>query len=386
MAVIALISALMLDQSRERPHGLDHLRALAILLVLVFHYRAYYGIPEALIPFGVNTVAAFGWSGVDLFFVLSGYLIGTKLFEDIDNHGQVRFKRFYLNRAFRILPAYLVALAIYFLFSEVQEGRGLQPLWKFLTFTQNLPQDLRANTFSHAWSLSAEEHFYLILPAILFLVFNNRWQRRGLYLLVALVALGVAFRYLNWVEFVEPQFGRRRLGVALKYLYYPTHVRLDGLVMGVAIAALFRYQPTIRDRVTRHGNMVLVAGLAVLFGAYQLFGGYIISPQFSTLATTLAGFPLISLGYGLAVVAALSPGSLLHRFQFKPMAWLATMSYAIYLVHKMTNHWINENLTDYVDLNDGAIFAACLTAAVAGGFVMHLIVEKPFLALRAQFS
>ncbi len=92
MAVIALISALMLDQSRERPHGLDHLRALAILLVLVFHYRAYYGIPEALIPFGVNTVAAFGWSGVDLFFVLSGYLIGTKLFEDIYNHGQVRFK------------------------------------------------------------------------------------------------------------------------------------------------------------------------------------------------------------------------------------------------------------------------------------------------------
>ena len=218
--------------------------------------------------------------------------------------------------------------------------------------------------------------------AILFLVFNNRWQRRGLYLLVALVALGVAFRYLNWVEFVEPQFGRRRLGAALKYLYYPTHVRLDGLVMGVAIAALFRYQPTIRDRVTRHGNMVLVAGLVVLFGAYQLFGGYIISPQFST----LAGFPLISLGYGLAVVAALSPGSLLHRFQFKPMAWLATMSYAIYLVHKMTNHWSNENLTDYVDLNDGAIFAACLIAAVAGGFVMHLIVKKPFLALRARFS
>ena len=159
MAVIALTSALMLDQSRERLHGLDHLRALAILLVLVFHYRAYYAISEALILFGVNTVAAFGWSGVDLFFVLSGYLIGTKLFEDIDNHGQVRFERFYLNRAFRILPAYLVALAIYFLFSEVQEGRGLQPLWKFLTFTQNLPQDLRANTFSHAWSLSVEEHF-----------------------------------------------------------------------------------------------------------------------------------------------------------------------------------------------------------------------------------
>jgi len=89
----------------------------------------------------------------------------------------------------------------------------------------------------------------------------------------------------------------------------------------------------------------------------------------------LAGFPLISLGCDLVAVAALSPGSLLHRFQSKPMAWLATMSYAIYLVHKMTNHWINENLTDNVDLNDGAIFTTCLIAAVAGGFVKHLIVE-----------
>ncbi|MDP6690394.1 MAG: acyltransferase family protein, partial [Alphaproteobacteria bacterium] len=84
---------------RQRLHGLDHLRALAIVLVLLFHYRVYYGLPEALEFRGLDIISGFGWSGVDLFFVLSGYLIGDKLFADIDGHGSVRFKRFYMNRA-----------------------------------------------------------------------------------------------------------------------------------------------------------------------------------------------------------------------------------------------------------------------------------------------
>ncbi len=209
-AVIALTSALILDQSRERLHGLDHLRALATLLVLVFHYRAYYGIPEALIPFGVNTVAAFGWSGVDLFFVLSGYLIGTKLFEDIDNHGQVRFKRFYLNRPFGFYRP--ISWPWRSTSCSVRSRKGAAcTLVEVPDFYPEPPPGPARQYRLTRLVAKRGGAFYLILPAILFLVFNNRWQRRGLYLLVALAALDVAFRYLNWVEFVEPKFGRRRL-------------------------------------------------------------------------------------------------------------------------------------------------------------------------------
>ena len=304
----------------------------------------------------------------------------------MEDHGRIRFGRFYLNRSFRIFPAYLVAVAIYFSFDMVQEGRGLAPLWKFLTFTQNLPMDLRANTFSHAWSLSVEEHFYLILPLLLFAVFHYGLARRGGYILLGLIVLGMAVRYGSWLELVEPQFGRARLGAALEFIYYPTYARLDGLIIGVAIAALFRYQPGIRDRLTRHGNVLLLISIALLVGAWFLFDGYIISQQFTTLATAVAGFPLISLGYGFMVVAALSPNSLLHRFEFKPTAILASLAYAIYLVHKMTNHWLNDNLIDYVDLSDSAVFAICLIAAVIAGAILHLVIENPFLALRDRIS
>ncbi len=370
----------------QRLHGLDHLRALAIVLVLLFHYQVYYGLPEPLASSGLDIISGFGWSGVDLFFVLSGYLIGNKLLSNIDNHGNIRFGQFYMNRSFRIFPAYLAAVAIYFAFSEVQEGRGLQPLWKFLTFTQNIPIDLRANTFSHAWSLCVEEHFYLALPLILYLLFTKGLQRRGGYILLALIGLGILIRYGIWSELVEPLFGRRRLGAAFQHLYYPTYTRLDGLIVGVAIAALFRYQPELRDRLTRHGNIILAAGLAVLLACYYLFGGQLISNEFWSLHTALVGFPLLSAGYGLLVIAALSPGSLLYRFKFTPTAAIAAVSYSVYLVHKMSNHWINENLDDYLDLGETQIFAVCLVAAMLGGSVFHIVVERPFLALRQRLS
>jgi peptidoglycan/LPS O-acetylase OafA/YrhL len=95
-----------MDSNNDRLHGLDHLRAIAIVLVLLFHYEFYYGVPEWLATF-----SSFGWSGVDLFFVLSGYLITDKLFRELDARGRIDFKGFYLNRFLRIIPAYLAVVA-----------------------------------------------------------------------------------------------------------------------------------------------------------------------------------------------------------------------------------------------------------------------------------
>lgn len=372
----------MTDERVERLHGLDHLRALAILLVLLFHYEIYYGLPVSLAPSGLLALGRFGWTGVDLFFVLSGYLIGDKLMGDVDRFGQVRFGRFYLNRALRILPAYLAAVTIYFSFAGLQEGRGLQPLWRFLTFTQNLLIDVFTNTFSHAWSLCVEEHFYLLLPALLSLLVARKLQHRAVLFLLGLFAFGLAVRYLSWSELVDPVAGRDRLRAAFTFLYYPTYARLDGLAVGVGIAALFRYRPAVRDRLAGHGNLLLLAGLAVLVGCYLLFGGNIVSMTFTTPAPPVFGFPLLALGYGLLVAGALCPGCLLYRLRCRPTAALATLSYAVYLVHKMTNHWLNVNLRDYVEVGEDQLFLICLIAALLGGLALHLVIERPFLLLR----
>src|SRR5947209_774816 len=141
---------------RHRQPGLDLLRALAIVFVLLYHA----GLFGFTLPWRIDR---YGWIGVDLFFVLSGYLIGGQLLASISRHGRIDLPTFYFRRALRIVPAYLVVVAVYVLLPQFREYARMPPAWKFLSFTQNL--GLRGGTaFSHAWSLCIEAQFYLLLP------------------------------------------------------------------------------------------------------------------------------------------------------------------------------------------------------------------------------
>jgi peptidoglycan/LPS O-acetylase OafA/YrhL len=365
----------------ERLHGLDHLRAAAIVLVLLFHYNFYYGVPKWL-----GTFSNFGWSGVDLFFVLSGYLIADKLFRELDARGRIDFKGFYLNRFLRIIPAYLAVVVLYFSFHNLQEGRGLEPLWKFLTFTQNISIDLFRNTFSHAWSLCVEEHFYLLLPILLYFIFSRKITHRAFYFFIGVAVLGVLVRYFIWEAFVAPAYGRTRIGVAIKHIYYPTYTRLDGLLVGVLIASIFRYRPSLKEKIVKHGNVLFALSLILLLAAYFLFDGSIVSIEFTSWPVALFGFPLVSVAYGFMVIAAISPNSILFKYKLRPTAILATLAYAIYLSHKIINHLINTQLKYVLELESYQVFPVCLFAAIFGAFVLHLLVEKPFLILRDKLK
>jgi len=144
----------------SRTNGLDTLRAIAIALVFMYHYRVFVSDEPT---FGFASVL--GWVGVDLFFVLSGYLIANQVFSGVARGHQLSPKLFYIRRGLRTLPAFWFVLALYFLFPAVMGGQPPPPLWRFLTFTQNL--GLHGGTaFSHAWSLCIEEQFYLVLPLL----------------------------------------------------------------------------------------------------------------------------------------------------------------------------------------------------------------------------
>ncbi|MEN9421721.1 MAG: hypothetical protein RLZZ107_1199, partial [Bacteroidota bacterium] len=133
--------------------GLDLLRAIAILWVMLFHSFVLGGLGETW-----SWLSRFGWMGVDLFFVLSGFLIGGQVFSAIAKGCQFAFADFYIRRAFRILPAFWAVLLLYVYWPTFREAAGMEALWKFLTFTMNLSIDYGLNSsFSHAWSLCVEE-------------------------------------------------------------------------------------------------------------------------------------------------------------------------------------------------------------------------------------
>ncbi len=355
--------------------GLDHLRALAIITVLFYHYRMFKH------PEWVDNIMGFGWTGVDLFFVLSGYLISSQLFARIAVEKPISLPEFFIKRFFRIIPAYLVVLAIYFLVPAFHEREALPPLWKFLTFTQNFNFDIKnLGTFSHVWSLCVEEHFYLVFPLVLItMVYFNATKRGGL-LLLGLLIFGFAARLFTWYTLVLPDAGNDTFEITwYKQIYYPTYNRLDGLLAGVSIAALFAFKPSAKEWITRYGNVTLVLGILVLTGAW-----FLCEDQKSFYAS-IFGFPLVAAGYGLLVMAAISPGCILYKYESRVTALIAKLSFGIYLIHKGVIHVI-QPLFAKMDIapKGNLMFLLCLVGTMLAALVLYKIVEEPFLRLRQR--
>jgi peptidoglycan/LPS O-acetylase OafA/YrhL len=358
----------------QKLYGLDHLRALAIAFVFLFHYQILsQGMPEWL-----PDVAKFGWTGVDLFFVLSGFLIASQLLLKIKHQNSVSFKEFFLKRFFRILPAFWVTIALYFCIPQFREKEALPPLWKLLTFTQNLGLNLRDyGTFSHAWSLCVEEHFYLLLPIILFVLIITKAFKNAYWLLLFLFVAGFVIRWCCYQYQYLPKSDENGWMYWYQYLYYPTYCRLDGLLMGVTIAAIYQFRPKVWLKISAYGNWFFLIGLAVLTAAYFLCNDQ------SSFNASVFGFPLVALGYGCWVMAAISPKSFLYRLQSKATTFIAALSYAIYLTHKGVIHVTQAWLASY-KINDNLLLLICIVTCIAAALLMHWIVEQPFMKLRSK--
>jgi len=362
--------------SYNRIAGLDCIRSAAILFVMIFHYEVYYGGPEWLEP-----LARFGWTGVDLFFVLSGFLISRILMREYEETGRIHFSRFYTNRALRILPIYFFVVGLYFLFPVLNEGRGLQPLWRFLTFTQNLPTDLRSNSFSHSWSLAVEEHFYLLFPLLLLGLASLKLGSKYVWVFLMILLFGIVFRYLAWSEMVEMSFGRAKIGAGLKWIYYTSYSRFDGLLFGVAVAVISLYCPKSLAVLLKFKLLVIAIGFGLLLFAWGIVNGKILNPTAFDLIPTLFLYPLISAGYACLVLivanVSWSSQTIFARF----VGLLATWSYSIYLVHKIVNHLIK---TQLIQLSSEARYCISLILSICAGALLYHVIEKSFLRIRSR--
>lgn len=366
----------MVTERSERFYGLDHLRAVAIILVLLFHYRAFKH------PLWIETIGKFGWTGVDLFFVLSGFLISGQLFKEMKNEGTIHLRRFYIKRFFRIVPPYFFTLFLYFTLPFFREREALPPLWKFITFTQNYGLNvIDLGTFSHAWSLCIEEQFYLILPLILILIMPSRLFKFLAGILVLVIIFSIITRLILWnisIAGIDPN--------SLKFwrlwymkIYYPTHTRLDGLATGVLIGYFMEYSSWFKRMVHQNGNRLFLAGIALLGAAF-----WICNEQASEIASVW-GFTWVAVSYGFILMSAVSPSSFLSRRKLYMTSELAALSYAVYLSHKGIIHMIQmlfERLG--YETTDSVCLFICFMGCLLGALLYRIFIEKPCAGMKER--
>ena len=367
----------------SRAAGPDLLRALAILLVMLWH------LPRPATPAALEGLKQYGWTGVDLFFVLSGYLIGTQLFARLARGQPVSLPDFYLRRALRILPAFLTVLAVYIFLPGLRENPTMQAPWRFLTFTMNFGLNYReTGGFTQAWSLCVEEHFYLVFPLLVLLLTRLRWQGWIVVLSCGVLFGGMLLRAALWQDTMAAPLAEgvkpASLGPAyLEAIYYTTYCRLDGLLFGVLLAAFKMFKPDLWRRYVdpRWALVVGLVAIALAVGIFHYPNTLGLRGPVLTMAGATFGYPLLSLGCACILAASLEWERAFGSWRVPGAGTIAILSYSIYLTHKMASHSTQLLLGKEAMSGIGG-FVLYFATGIAAGAVLYLVVEQPFLLLR----
>jgi peptidoglycan/LPS O-acetylase OafA/YrhL len=362
------VSARSAHQPKNYFPALDGLRAIAALAVVFYHLN---------LP-GFR----WGWSGVQLFFVLSGFLITGILLDTKDKPHY--FKNFYIRRSLRIFPIYyllIFALCIYGLARGFYIKPDLLPY--YLTYTQNyIIGQLNFLTdywgaINHTWSLAIEEQFYLIWPLLIFVL-----PRRAVpYVCIALVLLAIGWRamtHLPWRHVTATPFS-----IAL-----PAHI--DALAGGGLIAYL--------SRVISPQRLILPAMIAMLIAvvAAWLTNFQIYDSFYAALGVDALGNPfantLLTLFFGGAItLAAYGPTWLIQLFSLSPLRLLGKISYGIYLYH-LPIISLGENAIHQLMLQLAPLYADALTKLSLLTLTLLIaaaswnIIERPLNALKDRLT
>ncbi|HEX6535030.1 MAG TPA: acyltransferase [Gemmatimonadaceae bacterium] len=372
--------------SSERIPVLDGVRGLAILLVLV--NNAY---PEVPVSPGLDTIARnisdFGWPGVDLFFVLSGFLITGILCDTKGGEGY--FGRFYARRVVRIFPLYYAALLIFLVvlpglgFADAFQLHQLRlERWYYWSYLANVGLALHGNTRFETmqfWSLAVEEQFYLLWPLIV-LLFE---RRRLIALCIVAMCASLALR-----------FAWRWAGLSDEWVYLLLPFRIDSLAVGAMIALALR-GPGGLDQLARAARPVWRWMAPVGFGLVALYE--LTRDDRASIALQVVGYPAIALAFGALLVrtlAAPSDARLARFFGSGAMRFFGRYSYGMYVLYGVVlvllRHWVwwvrevPPVLGSRIPTGLAILFLTTALTIPTALLSWHLL-EKRFLALKRLF-
>jgi len=364
----------VLRASGTRILELDGVRGLAILLVLIYHYtdgvivtgqRTAYGSSALFYAFLPTRLM---WSGVDLFFVLSGFLIGGIL---LDSRTSPRyFTTFYARRVHRIFPIYYLMIAFVWIgvwtWPQSPLFRGDMPLWTYPLYAQNLTGDYTqmADAIEVSWSLAVEEQFYLLFP---FLVrFCSR--RTVLFALGACIVGAPLLRSLMVLS-----------GLGFEEIYPLLPTRADTLALGVVAAVIVRSESA--KSWIRHQSRALYGCLAALFLAFPSILKWTDCSYVCT-----AGYSLLGVTFFLFLVLLLVtplPG-MKQALSASWLRWLGAVSYCVYLIHQPIRYGLFALLLPGTEPETSGmpsvlVTVAALVATLAIAQISWLVIERPLV-------
>jgi peptidoglycan/LPS O-acetylase OafA/YrhL len=367
----------------ERIPALDAIRGIAILLVMMRHFLAEPAV--AHLPPLLAELIGFGWSGVDLFFVLSGFLITGNL---LRHRGSAHYYRnFYARRTLRIFPLYYAVLCFVFLvvarFSWFEPERVRyaveHQLWLWLYATNLLivkNSGYILASINHFWSLAIEEHFYLVWPAVV-AGFSGRSLRR-----VILLVIGAAFLIRCACLVVAP---------TSPAAYVLTPCRMDSLAFGAMLACLVR--DVGLQQVARYARP-LGGACALVIASIGIWRGTLAPADHMMLSI---GVTIIALGYSAAIVSAVAapPSSLLGRLvSLRVLRFFGKYAYGLYVfhfpLHILFKRWLPfERLRELLGSAELAMLAHSASvgaASVLAALLSWHLYEKHFLTLKRYFA
>lgn len=375
----------------NRNTSLDAISGVAILLVIIHH------VSTDVIPELPQTSGAFGfiywflrnigWSGVDLFFVLSGFLIGGIIFTEIEQTSSINIPRFWLSRGFKIWPSYLMFIITAFIALHlpwIKTSNSLPGTTEFIVhffFIQNYItfetiQKPWSSSIGPTWSLAVEEHFYLVLPLILYAI-KSSLKSTVIPLLSSIILLVLCLRIYNSLS-----------GVSIDS-FKLSHFRFDALLTGVLLNHLWRHNHRLIDLI-KQKKLVLLLFVFPIVSLCHFFSRNS-APMFTV------GFSLLTISYAVILIISLENwGAFLKDSNISnSLANIGRSSYNIYLWHCFWPLLFSPYIasTNNALISSGFSTPAIITAnilvyaavSIAVGYFFTITIEKRFLAIRKKY-
>ncbi|MFT3771121.1 MAG: acyltransferase [Minicystis sp.] len=385
-----LRSFLSLDLLDNRFPALHGLRVIAIISVVAYHVTWIFAGEQGIAldqDFVNQSLTVF--FGMDLFFILSGFLIGSILLRSLRKDGTQDIKRFYLRRIFRTFPSYYVVLTVLAVAFPLTAMQKKHLVWEYVYATNFMPLEREQVIMFWGWSLALEEQFYLTVPLLFFVLHRLKSDRARIGLLSALwitaliVRLVIFYRHRPWNDFIL--YGA---------IYFRTHTRFDTLVAGILLAFVHQHYGEAIARWLVHPFHRALLALPAMACLWLLLRPAMFGVERVQLVHIFAWGTVTSVMYFGFLPLLLYGDGWIHRWLSAPIfRRVATLGYGVYLVHiPLIDHLIVPAARRLQARHASMLWvwpaslAATMLMSLAIGYAMHVLIEKPSLRIRERFA